>query len=129
MEARPVSLAGRLSLGGLAALISQVDLYVGNDSGPSHLAVAVDAPSIRIFGPTDIARWAPLEADRHRAVHQPTLGQVSVEAVLVVARELLDRSLRDRRHRAGTDGAPRPSLSRASRMLRASHRTSSTPTL
>lgn len=126
MEARPISLAGRLSLGGLAALISQVDLYVGNDTGPSHLAVAVGTPSIAIFGPTDTGRWAPLDADIHRAVHQPILNQVSVEAVLAVARDLLERSWRDR---AGTGGSPRSSLAWVSRMLRASHRTSSTPTL
>jgi hypothetical protein len=34
--------------------------FVGNDSGPSHLAGALDLPGVVLFGPTDPARWRPL---------------------------------------------------------------------
>jgi ADP-heptose:LPS heptosyltransferase len=43
-----------------AALLAGVELYIGNDSGMSHLAAAVGAPTIAIFGPTDARRWRPL---------------------------------------------------------------------
>jgi ADP-heptose:LPS heptosyltransferase len=46
-------------LGQLAALIAASDLYVGNDSGVSHLAAAVRVRTIALFGPSDIEQWAP----------------------------------------------------------------------
>jgi ADP-heptose:LPS heptosyltransferase len=44
----------------VAALISMSDLYVGNDSGVSHLAACMGTRSITIFGPTDPILWKPL---------------------------------------------------------------------
>ncbi len=49
-----------LNLSDAAILIASARLYVGNDSGISHLAAAVGAPSVVIFGPTDPRRWRPL---------------------------------------------------------------------
>ncbi len=40
-------------------LLARAHLYVGNDSGISHLSAALGTPSVVIFGPTDPARWAP----------------------------------------------------------------------
>ncbi len=48
-----VNLAGKLSWGETAALISKAEIFVGNDSGPAHLAVAVDTLALVLFGPTD----------------------------------------------------------------------------
>jgi ADP-heptose:LPS heptosyltransferase len=44
----------------LSILLATVDAYVGNDSGVSHLAASVGAPTVAIFGPTDPRLWAPL---------------------------------------------------------------------
>jgi heptosyltransferase-2 len=44
----------------LAALLGRVALFVGHDSGVAHLAGAVDADGVVLFGPTDPARWRPL---------------------------------------------------------------------
>ncbi|MBA2849629.1 glycosyltransferase family 9 protein [Thermosulfuriphilus ammonigenes] len=49
-----------LSLEELAELLSEARLYVGNDSGVSHLAAAVGAPTLAIFGPSDPRIWAPI---------------------------------------------------------------------
>jgi len=68
METHALNLAGKTSLGGLAALMSKLDLFVSNDTGPAHLAVAVDCPSVTIFGPADPRRWAPLDRERHPIV-------------------------------------------------------------
>lgn len=46
-------LAGEAGLGESAALISGARLYVGNDSGPTHIAVALGVPTVAVFGPTD----------------------------------------------------------------------------
>jgi len=48
-----VDLAGETSLGELAALIRLSTVCLTNDSGPMHLAVALDRPVVSIFGPTD----------------------------------------------------------------------------
>ena len=48
-----VDLAGMTTLTELAALIQRSAISITNDSGPMHLAVALDRPVISIFGPTD----------------------------------------------------------------------------
>jgi heptosyltransferase-3 len=55
----PVSLARDLPLPRLAAVLEQCALFLGHDSGISHLAAAVDRPSLLLFGPTDPEIWAP----------------------------------------------------------------------
>jgi len=47
-------------LADLAALLARAALYLGHDSGVSHLAGAVGASGVVLFGPTDPRRWAPL---------------------------------------------------------------------
>lgn len=105
MEIDALNLAGRTSLGGLAALIERMDLFVSNDTGPAHLACAVDTLSITIFGPVDPRRWAPLDLRRHRIVRRPVacspcpfvecpidhrcLRWLEPRAVVDVARQLL----------------------------------------
>ncbi len=68
---RPLLLAGRTSLGCLAAVIASLDLFVSNDTGPAHLAEAVGTPSVTLFGPADPVRWAPLDPARHPVVRLP----------------------------------------------------------
>jgi heptosyltransferase III len=43
----------------LACWIAKARLFVGNDSGITHLAAAVGTPVLAVFGPTDPAVWAP----------------------------------------------------------------------
>jgi len=44
----------------LAALLSTAALYVGNDSGVTHLASAVGTPVVAVYGPTNARRWRPV---------------------------------------------------------------------
>jgi ADP-heptose:LPS heptosyltransferase len=48
-----------LDLMAVAALISEARMYVGNDSGITHLAAAVGASTWALFGPTNPKLWAP----------------------------------------------------------------------
>lgn len=65
-----LNLAGRTSLGELAAILERLDLFVSNDTGPAHLAEATNAPSLVLFGPGDYQRWAPLDQTQHRAIRR-----------------------------------------------------------
>jgi heptosyltransferase II len=55
-----LDLCGELTIAQLAALCRQASLFVGNDSGVSHLASAVGTPVVAIFGPTNPDRYRPL---------------------------------------------------------------------
>ncbi|MFH1147088.1 MAG: glycosyltransferase family 9 protein [Pseudomonadota bacterium] len=44
----------------VAELLSQCRVYIGNDSGITHLASALGIPTIALFGPTDPRRWRPV---------------------------------------------------------------------
>jgi heptosyltransferase-2/heptosyltransferase-3 len=48
-----------LSLPEITALLSRARLFVGNDSGIAHMAAAVNAPSVVIFGSSNRAHWSP----------------------------------------------------------------------
>lgn len=54
-----VDFSGKLELPELAALMKKSKIYIGNDSGPSHLAAAVGVPSVVLFGPGDLDRCCP----------------------------------------------------------------------
>jgi ADP-heptose:LPS heptosyltransferase len=64
----------------LACWLATARLYIGNDSGITHLAAAVGVPVVAIFGPTDPAVWAP-RGDRVRIV-SGNLDDIAVEHVL-----------------------------------------------
>jgi len=48
-----------IGLARLAATLARCSLYIGNDSGLSHIAAAIGVPTAAIFGPSDVNRWAP----------------------------------------------------------------------
>ena len=55
-----VDVVGRCDLFQLAALIERCDAYVTADSGPMHIAAAVDTPVVALFGPTSPERHGPI---------------------------------------------------------------------
>ena len=54
----------------LAELIRGARLYIGNDSGPMHLATAVGTPTVAIWGSSSSVRWHPWGVE-HRVVQNP----------------------------------------------------------
>jgi heptosyltransferase-2 len=50
---RAINLAGRTTAGELVAIINECDLFLTNDSGPMHIAAALDVEVVSIFGSTD----------------------------------------------------------------------------
>ncbi len=55
----PVARAEGLLVPQAASLIAACGLFLGNDSGMSHLAAALGVPTVAVFGPTDPAVWSP----------------------------------------------------------------------
>src|SRR5262249_16959224 len=51
-----------LTIGELVAAIADAKLFVGNDSGPAHIAAAVKTPLVVLFGPASSSRWRPWRA-------------------------------------------------------------------
>jgi ADP-heptose:LPS heptosyltransferase len=67
-EARVIDFVG-CSINRMLKLFSQADLYIGNDSGPMHLAVSVGLPVVAVFGPSDHHYAGPDKVDfRHQVV-------------------------------------------------------------
>ena len=59
---RVADLAGRLSMGGLAALLVEARAFLTNDSGPMHVAAALGVPTIALFGPETPVAYGPIGA-------------------------------------------------------------------
>jgi heptosyltransferase I len=96
--AQPIS----CSISELIALTRRARLFIGGDTGPLHLAAALQVPVVAIFGPTDPARNGPYRAKSvvlrnpvsktslsHTRAPDPGLLAISAAAVVSAARELL----------------------------------------
>jgi lipopolysaccharide heptosyltransferase II len=111
---RVFNLAGDLDLLGVAALFRRCALLITGDTGPMHLAAAIDTPVVGVFGPSDPVRYAPLTPHARvvridlpcspcnrirkppaRCVdHTPDcLEGIDSAAVIAAARDLLGRGL------------------------------------
>src|SRR5262249_10707382 len=55
---KPPVLRG-LSLPHLAGVLSRIELFLGHDSGVTHLSALLGVPTVALFGPTSPSRWAP----------------------------------------------------------------------
>ena len=95
----------KCSISELIALTRRARLFIGGDTGPMHLAAALQVPVVAIFGPTDPARNGPYPTSNARSVvlrnpaspttharrSQPDQGllEIGVDAVVDAARRLL----------------------------------------
>lgn len=73
----------RRSLWDLVSELSQATLFIGHDSGVTHVAAAAGVPTVALFGPTDPTIWAP-NGDHVIVIRSTdrTMSGLSVEAVL-----------------------------------------------
>ncbi len=76
----------------LAAALSRASLFIGNDSGPGHLAGMLGVPTVTLFGPTAAAVWTPI-GPRVRSVVSPTARMDDLMPEVVVS--AAERALTD----------------------------------
>ncbi|HWF38750.1 MAG TPA: glycosyltransferase family 9 protein [Candidatus Acidoferrales bacterium] len=103
-------IAESLPLPDLIALISQARLFIGNDSGPVHLAAACGTPAVVIYGPTNPAQWRPwqseyrvvstgtqfraLRGDKTVAISQPKpISAIAVDEVRSACEQILAQKI------------------------------------
>lgn len=65
----------------LAALTANVDLFIGNSNGPSHVAVATGTPSLQLHGPTDAWAWCP-QNQRHQSIQGGSMVEIGLASVV-----------------------------------------------
>jgi hypothetical protein len=71
----------------LAGVLQRASLYLGNDSGVSHLAAGLGTPAVAVFGVTDPTLWRP-RGPRVRVLGDPAAGWPEPAAVLAAALDL-----------------------------------------
>ena len=59
MRGESINIAGKTTLTQLASILLTCNVFIGNDSGPMHLAAAVGAQTIGLYGPGDPTRFGP----------------------------------------------------------------------
>jgi ADP-heptose:LPS heptosyltransferase/GT2 family glycosyltransferase len=76
-----INLCGRLSVRMLAAVLSEVSLLVTADSGPKHVAFAVDTPTVTLYGHSTPERWGPhWDKEKHVALRGGNADLTAEEA-------------------------------------------------
>ena len=96
-----VNICNKLSIDSLISLISQVDIVIGSDSGPTHMAWALNIPSITLFGYTpgyrnsyqtkthkiieSTSKVNPLKLDRN----DNSIKDINVKEISIIIKELL----------------------------------------
>ncbi|EOC0417592.1 putative lipopolysaccharide heptosyltransferase III [Cronobacter malonaticus] len=101
-----LSLAGKLTLRELAAVIDHAKLFIGVDSVPMHMAAALNTPLIALFGPSKLVFWRPWQAkgaviwagdygplpdpdDIDTSTNERYLNMIPVDDVVAAAKRLL----------------------------------------
>ena len=64
------NLAGKTTIHETASLLERCSLFVGNDSGPMHIAAAVGTPVVAVFGPSNKEAWGPYTPPGQPNPHQ-----------------------------------------------------------
>lgn len=76
-----------------AAIISKLDLYITNDTGPMHIANYLKTPMIALFGPTNAYEWGPLYTNQE-SIQSPAgnINDIPVETVYNMAISILKKT-------------------------------------
>jgi len=70
------------------SLMSGASLFVGNDSGPAHLAAAFGVPVVVLFGASDPIVWAPWRTESQTLTSPQGMSGISIQEVIGAAESL-----------------------------------------
>ncbi len=70
-------------------LMSGAALFIGNDSGPAHIAAAFGIPVVVLFGPSNPAAWAPWRTEARVLTSEGSIHRITVDEVLAAAESLV----------------------------------------
>lgn len=79
-------------LADVKSCIAGASLFVGNDSGPAHMAAALGVPLLVLFGPSDPRIWGPWRADAEILYAPEGLDSISAERAIEAAGRLRARA-------------------------------------
>lgn len=88
---RFINLIGKTRLSNLPMLMQHAACVIANDSGPIHLAAALNKPLVGLYGPTDANRYGPYPVEKHCVLQSPTpnITDLPLENVLKATMECL----------------------------------------
>jgi ADP-heptose:LPS heptosyltransferase len=105
LAADAVNLVGKTNLRQLVALLERAALVIANDSGPTHIAAALNRPLVTPYGPTNPVRTGPHRRDdsvirldiacspcySRKCSHVSCLNWLGIDPVLHLARQQFDQ--------------------------------------
>lgn len=109
---KPIILTGKTNLAEAAAILSEIDLFVSNDAGLAHVAAAVGAKTLVIFGPTNEKTTRPFSPKaeiirktvecspcmlRDCPIDHRCMTRISVEEVFDKAKEMIYDTISQRK--------------------------------
>jgi lipopolysaccharide heptosyltransferase III len=75
-------------LSDLKRLMAGATLFIGNDSGPAHIAAAFGVPVVALFGASNPATWAPWRTESEVLVSKGHIADIALEQVIRAAESL-----------------------------------------
>lgn len=78
----------------LGCWLAHAKVFIGNDSGITHLAAAVGTPVVALFGPMDPAIWAP-RTKQSVVIRRQPMDEITVDEVVAAVEHLLARECPD----------------------------------
>lgn len=78
----------------LARLMRNAEIFIGNDSGPAHVAAAFGVPEVVFFGPSDAEIWSPWKTSAAVLKADGPIDSISVEAAIQAVERVYTRRRR-----------------------------------
>jgi ADP-heptose:LPS heptosyltransferase len=72
----------------VTGLMSGASLFIGNDSGPAHIAAAFGVPVVVLFGPSDPVTWAPWRTEAQVMTAREHIARIQTADVIAAAESL-----------------------------------------
>ena len=76
----------------IKSLLSRAELFIGNDSGPAHMAAAFGVPVLVFFGPSDPVVWAPWRTEHEQLTAQGDCAEITYERAAAALARLAARA-------------------------------------